>query len=398
MTSGPTPDSHAPLNGLRVVEIAEGVAGPYCARLFGDAGADVVKLEGPNGDPARREPPFIGRVEPPDASALFAYLNRGKRSAVVDPGNAQEWAALLGLLATADVLIHDCPDPSESFASMTTERLLEEFPQLVTVSITPFGESGPYANLLADDLILAGMGGLLAASPGFPDHVISENEPPLRANAHISELIGGAFGAIGGLVALSARDATGYGDYVEVSLHESVAALLGWNLAVSECGGTAVGRYRVPARQAPNHYLPCADGWVALVAFIERHWNGLVELMGNPEWAARPEFATGPERGLNWDLLEPLLLDWLIEQPAQTFVGAAEARGIPSCPALSLSEAISSEQARARDYLVPIGLPDAAHVRLPGDPFVIDGLRRKAGVAVPALGEHTGDLLAEADA
>lgn len=396
MTSGPAPSSHYPLTGLRVVEIAEGVAGPYCARLLGDAGADVVKIEGPNGDPARREPPFIDESGSPAESALFAYLNRGKRSAVMDAGGARDRDAFRELLSTADVLIHDSLDLSGSYAGMNPEQLLQEFPQLVTVSLTPFGESGPYANLLADDLVLAGMGGLLAVSPGFPDHVISENEPPLRANAHIAELIGGAFGAIGGLVALSALDATGCGDYVEVSLHESVAALLGWNLAVTEYGGAAVGRYRAPARQAPNHYLPCADGWVALVAFIERHWNSLVELMGNPEWAARPEFATGPERGLNWDLLEPLLLDWLIEQPSQTFFEAAQARGIPSCPALSLSEAIASDQAVARDYLVPIS-PDAPRGRLPGDPFVIDGRRRKAGGAVPGLGEHTSDVLGGTD-
>ncbi len=198
-------------------------------------------------------------------------------------------------------------------------------------------------------------------------------------------------------MALSARDVTGCGDYVEVSLHESVAALLGWNLAVTEYGGTAVGRYRAPARQAPNHYLPCADGWVALVAFIERHWSGLVELMGNPDWAARPEFATGPERGLNWDLLEPLLLDWLIEQPSQTFFEAVQSRGIPSCPALSLSQAIASDQAVARDYLVPIS-PDAERGSLPGDPFVIDGRRRKAEGAIPELGEHTADVLGEVGA
>ena len=250
MTSGSTPSSHHPLSGLRVVEVAEGVAGPYCARLLADAGADVVKIEPPNGDPARREPPFASPADSPDASALFAYLNRGKRSAVMDAGSAQDRAALRELLSTADVLVHDFPDPSKSLAGMNPDRLLEEFPRLVTVSLTPFGESGPYANLLADDLILAGMGGLLAASPGFPDHVISENEPPLRANAHIAELIGGAFGAIGGLVALSARDVTGCGDYVEVSLHESVAALLGWNLAVTEYGGVAVaGTGRPPARR-----------------------------------------------------------------------------------------------------------------------------------------------------
>ena len=393
MTSEPTLRSHYPLSGLRVIEIAEGVAGSYCARLFADGGADVVKIEPPHGDPVRREPPFAGPAGSPNASALFAYLNRGKRSVVMDAGSAHAQAAFRSLLPTADVVVHDSRDPSESLAGMTPDQLLEDFPELVTVSITPFGESGPYANLLADDLIAASMGGLLAASPGFPDHVVSENEPPLRVNAHISELIGGAFGAIGGLTALSARDVTGTGDYVEVTLHESVAALLGWNLAVAEYGGAVVGRYRVPARQAPNHYLPCADGWVALVAFLERHWNGLVELMGSPEWAARPEFATGPERGANWDLLEPLILDWLIEQPAQLFFEAAQLRGIPSCPALSLSEALGSDQARARDALVPIGLPDAARGLLPGDPFVIDGKRRKAGGAVPALGEHSAEVL-----
>ena len=210
MTSGPAPSSHYALSGLRVVEIAEGVAGPYCARLLGDAGAAVVKIEGPNGDPARQRATLHRRVRV--AGRRRALRLPEQREAVGRHGRRKarrDRAAFRELLSTTDVLVHDSLDPSESLAGMNPEQLLQEFPQLVTVSLTPFGESGPYVSLLADDLVLAGMGGLLAVSPGFPDHVISENEPPLRANAHIAELIGGAFGAIGGLVALSARDITG---------------------------------------------------------------------------------------------------------------------------------------------------------------------------------------------
>ena len=396
MASQPTPSAHFPLRGLRVVDLGEGAAAPYCARLLADAGADVVKVERPEGDPSRREGPFATRAGESESSAWFAYLNRAKRSIVLDLSQAEGRERLLELLFEADVMVHGSPRLEDDLAGITPERLLEAYPRLVTISVTPFGETGPYAALPADELIVTSMAGLLGATPGFPDFVLdAEAEPPLRVNASIAELIGGAVGAIGGLMALSARDATGLGDYVEVSLQEAVAALMGWNLSVYEYGGAIVGRHQVAARQAPNHYMPCADGWIALVAFMERHWRSLVELMGNPEWASRAEFATGPDRGASWETLEPLLIEWLIEQPAQEFFQAAQQAGIPSCPALSVAEAIDNEQTHARGYLVPASLDGDERGRLPGDPFVIDGQRRPATKSAPALGEHTGELLGQ---
>lgn len=392
MTHQLGPSSHHPLHGLRVVDLGEGAAASYCARLFADAGADVQKIEPPEGDPCRFEGPHVSSAAAPESSAWFTYLNRGKRSIVLDLSLPEDCERVKEMLSDADVLVHSSARLVDSLAWATPAHLLESYSSLVTVSVTPFGEKGPYAALPGDELIVSSLGGLLGASPGFPDYVLDPvSEPPLRADAHIAGLVGGAMGAIGGLMALSTRDKTGLGDYVEVSLQECVAALIGWNLSVYAYGGAIVGRHQVPARQAPNHYLPCADGWVALVAFMERHWTSLVELMGNPDWASSPEFATGVDRGANWQALEPLLVEWLVQQPAANLFKGAQERGIPTCPALSIEEAIGNEQARARDYFVPTGIEGDERGRLPGDPLVIDGQRRRSASSAPALGEGTGN-------
>lgn len=378
------------------MELGDFIAAPYCARLLADAGADVVKVEHPGGDSARREGPFLDDHPAPDKSALFAFANRGKRSIVLDPASKGDRDVLLRLVGQADVLVHDFSSLAESPVRVDGERLRSRYPSLIVTSITPFGESGPHSQYKADDLVSVCMGGVAWATPGFPDYAADpEQEPPLRSNAYISEFIGGGMGAVGTMVALLAREMTGQGESVEVSKQEALACMLFWDLAHYGYGGEVVGRHPVGTRLAPNHYLPCADGWMAVVAFLEHHWHSLLGLMDSPSWAQDPRFATGVERGANWHELEPLLLSWLLNQPAMQLFGRAQSVGIPIAPALSIATACENEQAQARQYLVPTGIPGDAHGRLPGNLYFINGRRRSTSVAVPRLGQHTRQVLKE---
>ncbi|MFN8558992.1 MAG: CoA transferase, partial [Dehalococcoidia bacterium] len=273
MTNGGA-TAHLPLRGLRVLDLGDFIAAPYCARLLADAGADVLKVEPPGGDSARRAGPFPGDRPDPDGGALNAFVNRGKRSVTLDTATDAGRRTLGNLIERADVLVHDFASPAASPLGLDADAMLARYPRLVTASITPFGESGPYRDLRADDLVTMAMSGLAFATPGFPDYAVDpETEPPLRPNAYVAEFVGGLMGAVGATMALINRLTTGLGDYVEVSKQEAVACMLSWDQAMYSYGGNVVGRRQSSAGLGPNNYLPCADGWMVIVAFMDNHWR-----------------------------------------------------------------------------------------------------------------------------
>jgi crotonobetainyl-CoA:carnitine CoA-transferase CaiB-like acyl-CoA transferase len=365
-------NSFRPLAGCRVVEIGEFIAAPFASRLLADAGAAVLKLERLEGDSARREGPFPGDFPDPQRSGLFAYLNRGKRVARLDLESAGGREMAVGAIGKADIVVYD---EEARRLGLDVQSLTRDRPQ-VAVSVTAFGESGPRADWQADDLIVVSAGGLAFATPGFPDGVSDPEEPPLRPNANLGEFIGGLMAALAALAGWVYRVRTGRSVQMEVSKQEALAAMLNWELAMFSYGGSIAGRHPVRVRLAPNHYLPIADGWAAIVAFLDEHWHSLLEAMGNPEWAADPRFASAEARGQNWPDLEPLLLQWTVAQSRRDILGLALERHIPCAPALPVSQAVENEQVGGRQWLVPTGLQGDASGRLPGDPLVVNGHRR----------------------
>ena len=389
-------DAAFPLRGLRVLEMGDFIAAPYCARLLADAGAQVVKVEPPKGDSARREGPFPNDVPDPERSALFAFVNRGKRSVVLDSQSAEGRRRILELVDQADIFVHDFPSLEESPLQISRDDVRADHHSLIVTSVTPFGESGPFAHYKGDDLISVSTAGLAYATPGVPDSAPdSEGEPPLRVNAYIGEIAGGAMAAAGTMIAVLRRQMTGQGECLEVSKQEALSCMLIWNQSQYSYGGFVAGRQPIQGRLMPNIYLPCADGWVALVAFLEDHWRSLVGLMGNPEWVESGPFATGTERGENWEELEPLLLSWLVEQPGMELFQRAQAAGVPICHAQTVAEAVENEQVKAREYMVPSGIPGDDRGKLPGSVYSINGRRRPTDTSVPRLGEHTDQVLSE---
>ncbi|HEX2171843.1 MAG TPA: CoA transferase, partial [Dehalococcoidia bacterium] len=310
----PTPSLHRPLSGLRVIECGDPYAASYAARLLADGGADVVSLIGsdvrvPGAESADHRPESDSDWQ--DSAGLFAYLNRGKRLLRVEPPSPARRPDLKRLIAAADVVICRNSEDLERLVGSSLSAFRVECPRLIVVSVSPFGLRGPRAQDQADDLITLAGTDLLYSTPGIPDRAEDLGaEPPLRSNTYFGEFIGGLMGAIGAVFALINRDQTGRGDLVEVSKQEAVAAMMGWDLAMYSYGGQIIGRRPTHILQSPNHYLPLADGWVVLVAFLEPHWRALVDLMGNPDWADDPRFATGHTRGEHWGDLESLLLGW----------------------------------------------------------------------------------------
>ena len=351
------------LRGLRVIDLANDVPGRYCARLLGDAGAEVIRVIA-NGRAERR--PALATER-----ALQRYVDRGKVRA-----HYSTEADLESLFSTADVVVHDSLY-GDSPWTLDFPALRDRHSGLISVSITPFGESGPRAGWKSDDLIAVSSGGLAHATPGLPDFSRDlDEEPPLRPDALVGELMSGLHGAVGAMLALFARNQDGRGQHVEVSMQEVVAALMPWDINLWTFGKTIVGRREVRAHLAPNSYLPGTDNWFVIVAFTEAHWQSLLEIMGNPDWADNELFASGIARGENSDALEPLLVDWLKTQPPWKFLEEVQKRGVPSTPALELADALENDHIRSRSFLVKTALEGHGERWLPGDVFIMNGRRR----------------------
>jgi crotonobetainyl-CoA:carnitine CoA-transferase CaiB-like acyl-CoA transferase len=386
--------SKGALAGIRVVELGGPVAAPYAAKLLGDLGADVIVVEPPSGAPARRRGPYPhGRDDGPEASGLFLYLATNKRSVVFDPASEADRDTFRRLLATADVLLHDLSQVEAQRLGIDPVALRRSYPRLVHTWITPFGLSGPHAGYAADNLTAVAAGGWASITPGRSDR---PDLPPLKAFGRQADFQSALCGAIGTLGALSVRDCIGAGDFVEVSAQEAIAAILEMGLVQWTYAG------RIPSRlgrrtAGPMQVMRAKGGLVHAMASDEHQWQSFVHMMGDPEWAAWEVFGDRLKRGENFDALEPLLEDWLVEHtPAEIFEMAARWR-LPFAPVNSIADLVASPQLRERGFWVAPDHPVAGPVQMPGAPYrFAEGgwsLQRRA----PLLGEHTDEVRAELD-
>jgi len=367
------------LVGVRVLELGGGVPGAFAARLLGDLGADVVKVEPPGGDPARALHP-IGE----DADSLvFEYLNWGKRGATLDPSRAADRDAVAALAAAADAVL-DCRGPGDAVAWGLEPRALHRVtPALVFTSIAPFGADGPYADWAAGDLVLQAMSGVMAISG------TAEREPlkhGLRQGLYCAGL-NAAWVTAAGLV--SARR-TGSGPWIDLSMHECLASELVLNHAHYAFLGAVQGRR--PERQDPlaGDPLPARDGWVSLQTSGLIGPDRIAELFGD-ERLAEPRFASGELRVRHAEALHAILAERLAgERAADFFAGASragllagfvqDARGLLACPQMAARGAL-----HAFDDLAAGGAP----VRFPAAPAALSATPMRVRARAPRPGEHT---------
>lgn len=379
------------LDGIRVLEVGELVGAAYASKLLADLGADVVKVESPDGDPARRRGPFAGGVPHPERSGLFLYLNANKRGIVLDLRDSRGRDAFDRLVAGADLLVHDVHPTEMASRGLDWDRLHGLNPRLVMTSIAPFGVTGPRAHWRATDLVSWCAGGLatLNGDPARPDL------PPLKAFGSQAGFQAGLNAAIPSLAALLARLATGRGEHVEVSVQESVAAILELTFEYWPYCGLVASRLGAKPIQ-PLCFMECRDGWIFVCCVEEHQWRAFVELMGNPEWADLELFENRLARGRNFDALQALLQDWCREQSVHELYEAAQRRRVPFAPVSTMGDLLDSPHLRARGFFATIAHPTVGAVTMPGAPYRLPAtpwaLRRPA----PCLGQHTAEVLAEA--
>jgi len=379
------------LDGIRVLEVGRGVGAAYATKLLADLGADVVKIEPPGGDPMRARGPFPGGVPHPERSGLFLYLNANKRGIVLDLEQQGARQAFDHLVAGADLLVHDVHPTDMPAHGLDWDRLSARNPRLVMTSIAPFGVTGPRAHWRATDLVSWCAGGV-ATLNGDPAH---PELPPLKTFGQQAGFQAGLNAAIPSLAALFARHATGTGEHIEVSVQESLAAILELTFEFWPYCGLVASRLGAKPIQ-PLCFMECRDGWIFICCVEEHQWRQFVEIMGKPDWAELELFENRLARGANFDALQALLQEWCREQSVHELYEAAQRRRVPFAPVSTMGDLLDSPHLRARGFFATIDHPVAGAVTMPGAPYRFSEtpwvLRRPA----PCLGQHTAEVLAEA--
>ena len=296
-------------------------------------------------------------------------------------------------MGKADILIAGGQSAEVERQGLRRETLQHLNPGLIVAAITPFGLSGPNSGYVGDDLTAVASGGLSFATPGVPDGVQDPaKEPPLTANTPLAELMTGVLGAAGCVAALLARQFSGQGCEIDLSLQEGVAAVMPYELAHAA--------YHEPKKREllgfalmPNVYMPCKDGYVVIMAVLEGHWRNLMEAAGNPDWGDLEVFATAQERGRNWDALEPLLLEWTMSHTGEEIARLAQERGVPCFPAYTVGQMMESPHVVERGFLQELTSPGGRSFKLPGHPIRMAATPWRYFRPAPRLGQHTAEVL-----
>ena len=300
------PNGRPLLEGLTVVELGDRVAAPYCGRLFAESGARVVKIESPTGDLARGWGPFPGDRPDREQGGLFHFLNADKESVVLDLEQAADRDQLHALLATADLLIESLRPGELARLGLDPARLAEINSDLVVVSLSPFGQTGPYRDWKAYDhnaYHISGSGHRYCGRPG---------DAPLEQGTFLADFYGALAGAAWGLAAVYGRDVAGGGQQLDVSTAELLATTLvgGWNVPGFRRHGYINTRTGIGLSGAPASILKCNDGHAWVFALEPGQWKGLAKVMGDPEWMSLELFDDVWKRGAERDVVYPLLEEW----------------------------------------------------------------------------------------
>ena len=317
---------------IRVLELGTGVASAYAAKLMGDAGADVVKVELPAGDPARRRGPFPGGVPDPERSGMFLALNLNKRGVTLDLPSERD--ALDGMLAWTDVLVHDLRAGRAAELRLDADSLRAAFPGLVTLAITPFGHVGPYADYEAEELTVANAGGWTNLCPSTST---DPSLPPLKVFGDQCALMSAVAGTTAALACVREARRSGVGEHIDLAEQAYVASVLEGGLPMysylDQIGARHHKRMLIPWR-----IFDAKDGPVFIVCVEQDQWERLVEFMGHPDWADLPTFAANADRAENEDMVHLFVQEFVGGWNAHELYHQAQAHRICVAPVMSLPE------------------------------------------------------------
>jgi crotonobetainyl-CoA:carnitine CoA-transferase CaiB-like acyl-CoA transferase len=386
-----------PLHGIRVIDCSTVLAGPFCSMVLGDLGADVIKIEPPEGDATRGwGPPWVGsKADATRTAAYYLAVNRNKRSIRLDLSREAGRDVLRALLRGGDVVIENFRVGGFAKLGFSDEALHDLNPALVHLAISGFGTRGPDADKPGYDFVIQAVGGLMSIT-GDP------GGRPMKVGVAISDVVSGLFGAVAVLAGLVATgrnrgDAAGPGGQrIDVSLLQSTLAVLvnqAQNALVT--GRAPVRRGNAHPSIVPYETFATADGEIALGVGSERQWARLGPAIGLPELATEARFATNGDRVEHRDELSPILAERFATRPTADWLEALDAAGIPAGPILDLPSAFATPQAQALGARVPLEHPLLGAVDQVGIPFELGATPASIRLPPPMLGEHTDEILRE---
>lgn len=370
-----------PLDGVRVLDFTRVLAGPYCTALLADLGADVLKVEPPQGDDYRQ----IGPFRADGSSAIFAAVNRGKRSIVLDLATSEHREVALALAATADVVVENFRPGVAAKLGIGAEALRAANPRLIYASISGFGQDGPNAQRPAYDIVVQAMSGIMATT-GDPDG------PPTLLGEAVGDVVAGLFGSWSILAALYERERTGLGRQLDIAMLDAMMALQSLNVARYLALGHAPRRVgnRHPI-SAPFGAFAARDGQFVLAVLNPRLFRSLAGVVGRPDLVDDPRFATDALRFEHEAALRAAIEVWSGARTAAEAVAALMAAGVPAAEVQDTAAALAS----ARSVLQAIDQPGLGRVMAPEQPVRFVGAPRGGAGPAPSLGQHTREALGD---
>ena len=373
------------LEGIRVLDLAQFKAGPTCAQILADMGAEVIRVERPKGNSDRDLPPYA-----PDGQSFYlSFTCRNKKGVTLDLEKQKGKEIFQKLVKQSDVVV-------ESFGPVANKKIGVDYQSLkhikndiIAVSISAFGQDGPYAHRLGFDAIAQAMSGLMSVT-GFP-----EEDRPIRLGVSFTDIAAGVYGALGTLCALRYRDKTGKGQLVDISLLDSAVSFtesIWGEFKITKQIRPKVGNANILA--APYDTFKAKDGWVAVGTATPRQWESLCKVTGSPELSSDPKFKTIKERCTLESIrfFSEWLGGWIAEKKVAEVVEQLNDAGIPCGPVSTVPQAFSDPQIRARNMIVELDRPGIGKIPLVGIPVKLSETPGEIRTLDPAIGEHNEEI------
>jgi len=377
--------SDSALAGLRVLDVTQFMAGPFCAMLLADLGADVIKVEPPGGDSTRQMPGAVG-VDTPS----FNAVNRGKRSVVVNLKMTEGRDLFQRLARSTDILVENYRPGVMTAFGVDYQQLAPLNPRLIYASISGYGQTGPHRTKGGFDLIAQGVSGIMSIT-GEP------GGPPVKAGVPLTDLSAGLFALVGILAALDSRHRTSVGQQVDTSLVDAGVALSVWEATEYFSGiGIPAALGSAHRMNAPYQAIRCADGYITIGAANERLFQRLCTALEHEEWIADPAFSDNPSRVIHHEALASRIESITAEKPCAHWLAVLDADGIPCGPINDYAKVFSDPQVLARGMVAEVDHPTLGHLKTLGSPIKMSATPPNVGRRAPLLGEHTDDVLREA--
>ena len=372
-----------PLSDVRVLDMSEGVAGPFCTKLLAGLGAEVIKIETPgSGDTSRRSGPFVTETPGLEQSALFLYLNTGKKGITLDIHQPTGAAMLQQLTKDCDILVESAPPGEMDHLGVGYPHLEPLHPKLIYTAVTPFGQTGPYRDYQGAELVAQATGGMMHVV-GLPDR------EPLQIGGHAAAYTTGMSAFSATMLALHVRDAQGHGQFVDVSAMETMAE--------SQIHASIQHQFGHEPKRRNSTLVRARDGWVHPGldrGIAEDTWTRVCEFMGQPELADDPRFNTREARRENQAELTEIIGAWAATHPKEDIYHTLQGMRTVAGYVATVADLRASDQLQARDFFRTLNHPTAGEGVYPGALFSLRDTPWQHGRA-PLLGEHNTEIYCE---